>query len=352
MLSKIVGKDSERSLKVVILTPFRGPGNLPAVYVTPEKTATINGYVEFESTEDIKGGDLDLAFRVKSEARWVRQYGQTTVVYHSKDVLQRQAWKVPITHPHPGTVGAQKTRFPFEVVLDPNTPSSIAGRRGWLNYRFTATLQRRFPRRNMTFKQDVWTFSTCLSPPNVDYIPNPHVYAGVWESHLPFVCSLPSENIHLGQRVPLTIRFDPFLPSSGHHGQELVVTSAIVKLKQYTRLWHRWNVKTETKEVLTTSVSDGWLQTADGLQRTLFVDIPQAPRLSCTTFTRPVQKTHVLKLIMQVKTPSMTDKDARELRIEMEVNVTGPRPPTDMPLESLPPYSEVWEGPEDGDDSS
>lgn len=74
MLFKILSNDSERSLKVVILTQYRGPGNLPAIYVTPDEPGKIRGYVEFQSTEDIKGEDLDLNFRVKSEAKWYRKY--------------------------------------------------------------------------------------------------------------------------------------------------------------------------------------------------------------------------------------------------------------------------------------
>ncbi|KAF9207957.1 hypothetical protein BGZ49_010153 [Haplosporangium sp. Z 27] len=349
MLSKITSNSQGKSLKVVILTPFRGPGNLPAVYATPENPGKICGYVEFECTDEIKGGDLDLVFRIKSEARWVRNYGQTTVVYHSKQILQRESWKIPVTHPRPGVISAGKIRYDFEVVFNPQTPSSIVARRGWLNYRFTATLHRRFPRSNIVFKQDVWTFRTCLPAPSIEYLPDPHVYSGVWESHLPFTCSTPSKNIALGQTLPLTLQFDPFLRSSGHFGQKLVVVSATIKLKQYTRLWHRWNVKTETKEVLTVAVNDGWPQTADGMQRTIQVSIPSAPRLSCTTITRPVQKSHLLKVIMRVKTQSMTDKEARELRVEMEVNVTGPRPPTDVPAEELPPYSATWDNENSGD---
>lgn len=72
MLFDILSK--ERSLQVVILTPYRGPGNLPAIFVTPDEPGKIRGYVELESTKDIKGEGLDLAFRVKSEARWTRKY--------------------------------------------------------------------------------------------------------------------------------------------------------------------------------------------------------------------------------------------------------------------------------------
>ncbi|KAG0267362.1 hypothetical protein BG011_006779 [Mortierella polycephala] len=300
----------------MIVTQHRGPGNLPAVFVTPEESGRILGYVEFETKEDIKGGDLDLAFRIKSEARWSRQYGETRRVYHSKEVLKRLAWNIPIAHSRPGEVSAGKTRFDFEALLDPQTPSSIRGRRGWLNYRFTAVLHRRFPRRNIVYKQDVWVYSTCLPAPTLAHLPIPHTYYGTWESCLPFSCSIPSENIYLGQSVPLTVRFDPFLSSSGQAGQELVVVNSIVKLKQYTRLWHRRNVKNETKQVLEMPVTHGWPRSASGFERTIIVDIPFAPRLSCTTFTKPLQKTHCLKLIMWVKAGSMTDKDARELRVE------------------------------------
>lgn len=66
--------DREKPLRIVIQTPFRGPGNLPAIYATPEAQGKIQGYVEFDSSEDIKGGNLDLCFRTKSEARWARKF--------------------------------------------------------------------------------------------------------------------------------------------------------------------------------------------------------------------------------------------------------------------------------------
>ncbi|KAG0051765.1 hypothetical protein BGZ83_003329 [Gryganskiella cystojenkinii] len=350
MFSKIFSSDTEKSLRIVILTPYRGPGNLPAIYATPEERGRIQGYVEFMSNEDIKGDDLDLSFRVKSEGKWTRQKGQSRVPYHSKEVLQRQKWDIPISHSSRGVVTAGRTRFDFEVVLEQDTPSSIRGRRSWLNYRFEATLHRGFPRRNMAFRQDVWTFSTSLPLQNPDYIPHPLIYSGVWEDHLPFTCSIPRETVYLGQIVPMSIQFEPFVASSGHFGQELVVVSAVVKFKQYTRLWHRWDTKNETKEMLEMPIKTGWPQTAEGFQRTLLVQIPNAPQLSCTTFTKPVQKTHCLKLIMKVKTASMTDKEAKELRIEMRVGVTAPRP--EPPTEELPPYSARWEGNEDDEENS
>ncbi|GJJ70939.1 hypothetical protein EMPS_03289 [Entomortierella parvispora] len=349
MLSKIFGSDVSKSLRVVILTPYRGPGNLPAIYATPEEQGRIQGYVEYECTEDIKGRDLDLAFRIKSVGRWSRQRGTTRVIYHSKEVLQRQTWDIPIAHSSQGVLSAGRTRYDFEVLLNYGTPSSISGRRSWLTYRFEATLHRGFPRRNITFQQDVWTFSTSLPQPHPDALSIPLVQSGIWESHLPFTCSIPNETVYLGQIVPLTIQFEPFVTSSGHLGQALVIVNAVVKFKQYTRLWHRWDVKHETKELLEMPVLTGWPITAHGFRRTLMVQLPDAPRLSCTTFTRPVQKTHCLKLIMKVKTASMTDREARELRIEMKVNVTAPRP--EPPTEELPPYAPRWDGHDDGDDA-
>ncbi|KAK5828712.1 hypothetical protein F5H01DRAFT_8641 [Linnemannia elongata] len=353
MLAKLT-QDKKKSLQVVILTPFRGPGNLPAIYGTPEEPPKIRGYVELITTEDIKAGDLDLYFRAKSYARWARHYGESTVVYKSKEVLQKNFHQIPIKHEHPGVISPGTIRFDFEEVLNKHTPSSIHGQRNWLNYRFAATLHRGFLQRNMTFKQDVWVFNTCIPSPQSGYLPTPHVFAGVWESHLPFTCSIPNENIQLGKAVPLTIQFRPFVPSSGLVGQELVVVDAIVKMKQYTRLWHKWNVKNEKKVVVEMPVNQGWATGKDGMQRTIMVNVPFAPRLSCTTITEPVRKTHCLKLIMRLKTASMSDRHAKELRIEMPVHITGPRPPTVYPIaeeeeEQLPTYSSVWEGGNDGD---
>ena len=135
--------EKSKSLTIVILTPYRGPGNLPAVFITPEERGVIRGFVEFQSAKDIQGGDLDLAFRVKSEARWSRQRGEHRHVYHSKQVLQRQAWNIPIRHTRHGVVAAGNTRFHFEAFLDPQSPSSIQGRRGWLNYRLRRSEERR-----------------------------------------------------------------------------------------------------------------------------------------------------------------------------------------------------------------
>jgi hypothetical protein len=158
-------------------------------------------------------------------------------MFHSKEVLQRQQWDIPIARSSQGLVSAGKTLYDFEVILEQDAPSSIRGRRSWLNYRFEATLHRGFPRRNMTFKQDVWTFNSCLPLPHPDFFPHPLVYSGIWESHLPFTCSIPNDTVFLGQTVPMTIHFEPFVNSSGHLGQELVIVSAVVKFKQYTRLW-------------------------------------------------------------------------------------------------------------------
>ncbi|KAF9137941.1 hypothetical protein BGX30_009760 [Mortierella sp. GBA39] len=354
MLAKLT-QDKKKSLQVVILTPFRGPGNLPAIYGTPEEPPKVRGYVELITTEDIKTGDLDLYFRVKSYARWARQRGEMTVVYRSKEVLQKNFHQFPIKHERPGVISPGTVRFDFEEVLNRHTPSSIDGRRSWLNCRFAATLHRGFFHPNMTFKQDVWVFNTCIPSPQSGYLPPPHVFDGVWESHLPFTCSIPNENIQLGETVPLTIQFRPFIPSSGLVSQELVVVGAVVKMKQYTRLWNKRNVKTEKKVVIEMPVNQGWAPGKDGMQRTIMVNVPFAPRLSCTTITVPVQKTHRLKLIMRIKTASMSDRDAKELRIEMPVNITGPRPPTVHPTaeeeegEQLPSYSSVFEGGNDSD---
>ncbi|KAF9384357.1 hypothetical protein CPC16_008459 [Podila verticillata] len=342
----------EKPMRIVIQTPFRGPGNLPAIYATPEAQGEIQGYVEFDSSEDIKGRNIDLYFRTKSQARWTRHYGEATVVYRNKDVLQTQKWDFDLPHTQSGLIAAGKSQFEFKVTLDTHTPSSIKGKRGWLSYRLRATLRRSFPKRNIEVVQDVWTFSSSLPAPGPSHLPDePTEFSGVWEERLPYLLSYPNKSIYLGQVLPLTIKFGPFLKTSGHVGQELAILDAVIKLKQYTRLWHRRDVKTETKEILEIPLNDGWPVGPYGLERTIDIPIPPAPSLSCTTYTRTVRKTHKLKLIMHVHTNTTTAKQARELRIEMDIHLTGPRPPNDLPPEELPPYSLQWEGDDEGDNS-
>ncbi|KAF9407910.1 hypothetical protein BGZ94_002522 [Podila epigama] len=344
--------EHERPLAVVVQTPFRGPGNLPAIYATPEEQGRITGYVEYNSADERKGEKLELYFRTKSEARWLRSYGQSVIVFHNKEILQMKTWKYDLPTTATGLIAAGKSRFDFEVILDPHCPSSIKGNRGWLNYRLRLTLRRKFPRRNIVTAQDVWVFSSCLPAPGPIYLPRePSVYSGIWEDRLPFTITLPATSIQLGEMLPVYVKFEPFLKTSGHLGQELIVVDAVIKLKQYTRLWHKWDVKTETKQVLEMPVNDGWPTTSDGFERMIEVPIPPAPRLSCTAITRVVRKTHCLKLIMHVHTNTSSAKEARELRIEMDVNITGPRPPTDIVDEELPPYSLTWQGDDRGDDS-
>ncbi|KAF9158147.1 hypothetical protein DFQ26_007941 [Actinomortierella ambigua] len=339
-------KDEHRSLEVNIYTDYTGPFGLPAVYSTPEAPATIRGYVEFDCFEDFTAGDLDLHFRVKSEAKWDRHYGEAHVVYHSKEVLQEENFHYDLPHVKPGVVAAGRSKHEFEVQLQPLLPSSVKGSRGWLSYRFTATLHRPFPRRDIVFKQDIWCFNTIQNAASPDRIPEQLMSTGVWENCLPYSCCLPSEKVALGSLVPMTIRFDPFLQESGHFGQQLVVVSAVVKLKQYTYLWHKRDTYNEKKEALTLDVDDEWPSGSHGWERTIMVPITPAPRLSATTYTKPMRKTHKLKLIMKIRTNSQSDKEAKEFRVEMDVTMTAPRPPHELPNEQLPKYSEL----DDADD--
>ncbi|KAG0237948.1 hypothetical protein BGW42_008048 [Actinomortierella wolfii] len=180
-----------------------------------------------------------------------------------------------------------------------------------------------------------------MSSEDPDRIPDPLMDMGIWENCLPYNCSLPSQKVALGSLVPMTIRFDPFLQDSGLYGQELVVVSAIVKLKQYTYLWHKRDTYREKKEALTLEVNGEWPSGSHGWERTILVPITPAPSLSPTTFTKPMRKTHKLKLIMKIRTNTQSDKEAKEFRVEMDIIVSAPRPPHELPSEQLPVYSEM-----------
>jgi hypothetical protein len=63
-------KKLDTPFKIVIHTPFRGPGNLPAVYTTPESGGVISGYVEYDSDSNYKAGEIEFSFRAKASAKW------------------------------------------------------------------------------------------------------------------------------------------------------------------------------------------------------------------------------------------------------------------------------------------
>lgn len=281
----------------------------------------IKGYVEFRAAKDTSGDDIILNFQARAESKWSEQHGQARVSYHGLQIMQEQTWDIKLNHKKPKTIAAGVTRYEFEVELQAGLPASLEGKYGWFHYRFAAKLHRGFPHRNMAAKKLVWVYSSTLPDPRTVAIqPPPKVYKQVWNDVLPFSCSIPSDILYQGQNLPIKVDFDPFLDDSILRGQELIVVSAVIKLKQYTTLIEKKKLltskRTQKKSVITLPVNDGWELSSQGFSRTLNVDIPDARTLAATLESDALVKRHTLKLIMMIRTNTTTEKEAKELRME------------------------------------
>ncbi|KAF9977307.1 hypothetical protein BGZ65_007463 [Modicella reniformis] len=134
-------------------------------------------------------------------------------------------------------------------------------------------------------------------------------YNGTLKNIVNYICAIPSDILYLTQQALITFKI---LPSSF----TVRVVSAVIKLKQYTRLDVRSGSKSDTKELLHVLLKDGWPvpEAHKSWQRTIVVPFPGAPELTPMIRTEMITKTHKLKLIMQVKVGPRNDK--HELRVE------------------------------------
>ncbi|KAG9321065.1 hypothetical protein KVV02_000679 [Mortierella alpina] len=359
-------KDSYKSIAIHFHTKELGPEGQPLYYHTPETSAgktsppiihilVIRGHVDFRTVEETNGNDITLTFDARAESKWKEHYGQTTISYHSISRLQEKSWDVKLKRTDPKTIAPGRTRYDFEVQLDEGLPPSIEGKRGWFHYRFKAHIRRDFPRRDMAAKQCVWVYSSSI---RANDHPKPQIYNEIWNDVMPFSCTIPSDVLYQGQLVPLTVQFDPFLDGSIHWGQDLIVVSAAVKLKQYTTLIEKTKLLTtrrnEKKTVLHLPVTEDWPQTNQGFTKTITVELPGARQLAASLESAALVKSHCLKLIMMVRTNASSEKEARELRMEMTVKITSPRPEhvKDIALHDVAPpaYQDIDSDDDDDDD--
>ncbi|KAF9207956.1 hypothetical protein BGZ49_010152 [Haplosporangium sp. Z 27] len=339
-------KDDEKSISIHFHSHELGPDGQPLYYSTPESPAVITGYVEFRSVKPTNGGDITLTYEARSESKWTEHYGQSSVHFNYKQLLQEKTWEIKLNRKDPKTISPGVMKYDFSVQLDRDLPPSVEGRRGWFHYRFKAHIHRDFPRRDMATKQLVWVYSSSLL---ANERPQPKIYKQIFNDMMPFSCTLPSEIFYQGQVVPLMVQFEPSHNSSDFKGQPFIIMSANVKLKQYTTLCDKKFLGKKRKEkkavfILPVSVDD-WPQTDQGFTKTIMVELPGARKLAASIETEAVIKTHCLKLIMMVRTNTMTEKEAKEVKMKMDIKITSPRPEHIMNLaqnnSEPPPYQSI-----------
>ncbi|KAG0050940.1 hypothetical protein BGZ83_004272 [Gryganskiella cystojenkinii] len=347
-------KDAEKSISVHFHNTELGPEGQPVYYSTPENPARITGYVEFRTIKELSGKDITLNFQARAESKWTENHGSSTVSYHGLSVLQEKSWDVPLTRVRAAagssstsssSSNAKKTpiapgvtRFEFEIQLEPNLPPTLEGTNGWFHYRFKAHLARDFPRRDMAAKQCVWVYSSSIEEGQIQRM-EPKIYKTLWHDVLPVQCTLPSDLLYQGQVVPLKVNIGAFMESSTFKGQTLIIENAMVKMKQYTMLIEPKKLYTSKRKQKKTvfilpimdshAEGDCWNleQSNQGFERTLMVELPGARQLAADLESKALLKTHCLKLIMMVRTSGAPPEEpAKEIRVEMDVKITSPRP--------------------------
>lgn len=227
-------------------------------------------------------------------------------------MFDERSFQVKLTHPKVGTVSAGNYASQFEIPIHPETPCSSKGTYGWMTYKIKAIMVRSFPSTNVVFEQKIWVMTSLLPRPQRPLSETPVTmsrFNGTFLNRIPYVCVIPSEVLFLGQQVPLTFK------CSGVSNTHLQVVSAVVKLKQYTTLTVKTGRKIDSKDIVNSRVDDGWphATNGEGWQRTVVVTMPGAPQLTPTVISPMIEKTHKLKLIMQVSSPNA---GTRELRVE------------------------------------
>ncbi|KAI1311280.1 hypothetical protein EDD11_003526 [Mortierella claussenii] len=328
-----------KSFEIVLASVGRGPGGEPLLINSIDNPKNIVGNVVFKSNYDCKGSEIILQFTAIAKAKWSTRHNNKTVNVKGEYVFDQQRFQMDLpsstTNKKSGTVAAGEHLCPINIAINASTmPSSFRDRHSWMTYRLKATLVRSFPSLNLVREQVIWVLNSVLPPPRpplADFPVSLTKFQGVVpRTQIHYLCVIPSTTLYLGQQVPVTIKI---LPSA----YKVQVIGAVVKMKQYTELKVQWETKSSKKEVLTVPVIDGWpgqaavpeMKYDNSWQRTVVVPFPVMPQVTPTIKTKMITKTHTLKLIMQVNVLGRQGGKGskHELRVEMPVTITGPRPP-------------------------
>ncbi|KAG0000081.1 hypothetical protein BGZ80_010822 [Entomortierella chlamydospora] len=316
-------QENSKELKLSIPTPGKGPGDVPLVIGAHDTPGAIKGAVSFECNYDCKGSNIIIKYTALAEVRWSTKSGNKTIHYRGRHLYDKKIVQMTLQHTQEGKVSAGKYLCPFYFSIDAMyMPSSFVGTYAWMTYKVRATLVRKFPSVNLVREQVVWVLNSALPRPERPLIDTPTQmtrYKGVLMKTVPYICIIPSNVIYLGQQVPITIKI---LPAES----PVQVMSGVIKLKQYTTLNVRGGEKSNKKELLNVTLKDGWPQAEarNSWQRTIVVPIPGFPQVTPSISSPMITKSHILKLILNAKIGKNGHRS--ELRVEMPVTITGPRP--------------------------
>ncbi|KAG0325294.1 hypothetical protein BGZ99_000810 [Dissophora globulifera] len=266
----------------------------------------------------------------------------------------------PVHSGHKIAPGRYETLFEFDL---PSTlPSSCRYKHnglGMVQYKVVARLRRKWSS-DVVVAKDIWFISTLMPPPFPLFLPAlpspfhplsnaPAAAAAAltptfvtrtqavtfanWKDVLPSTIIMPSNVVHFGQVIPVTIRLDPFLSTSKMAGKPLKLAHARLGIKQYAELFaanDEGSKTTKAKRYVTESKLKHWpTQPVSGVfQDTVLVQIPvprplKEPILVPTIASRVMTVQYYLKLKVDIIAKGVSGT----MRFSVQVQVTNARPP-------------------------
>ncbi|KAF9585374.1 hypothetical protein BGW38_002661 [Lunasporangiospora selenospora] len=228
--------------------------------------------------------------------------------------------------------------------LPPSPPVSA----GPSSFSSSAALSPVFPSTPlMTTTQSIYVLNTNVNRADIEGPRAQPVWVDEFskKKSIPFSWSLSSRYLTLGQSLPIKIQFHPFLPGSIYEGQQAVILGAHFQLDQEltTRVKGMSDTQRVVKKVMAVSLgSEGWPLSLGSWERIVNVKIPDAESpagmvLTPTTKAKYLDVNYTLTLCIRLKGGKEKDRQAEEIRSQVQVEVVAPRPVL-PPAPVLPDY--------------
>ncbi|KAF9935987.1 hypothetical protein BGZ67_002757 [Mortierella alpina] len=318
-----------KALVLSIPTADQGPRGVPLVISTVDAPGSISGTVNFDCNYDCKGDSIIIHYTARAVTQWREVFIFVSESYRGTLLHDEQIIHMELRHPREGIVQAGQYSCSFHFPIDASTmPSSYYSIYDSMVYSVRVTLVRRSPSMNVSRYKAICVVNSILPRPQMPFANTPMAmtrFKGTLNKVAPYVCVIPSDILYLGQPTPVSIKFMPAeFP--------VRVVSAVIKLKQYTKLSLSdvGAKKSYKSTVLATRLKNEWpvAEAHKSWQRTVVVHLPGASKLTPSFDSAMVTKTHILKLIMVVRMGENGTK--HKMRVEMPVTITGPRPPGEL----------------------
>ncbi|CAO3573249.1 unnamed protein product [Mortierella alpina] len=291
----------EKSLVVEVLNGHgAGPGGSYLFYGVPEGITVVRGRVRFTTNYECKGERIDYWFTGKASFYFTD--GDNS--YHGKHVLREERWELAVKKKPDKIkkISPGKYETSFEISLPSTLPPSSRNPYGGVSYVLESRLVRHWSL-NVTVQKEIWFLPTLLRVPTDGPSRTMATSAGHWKDALPYSISFPSDVLHLGQTVPVTIRLGRFLPVSPVAGKGYRLVKPRLRLKQYAALKTKGEAPSphHRKCYVIDMELKHWPQIEVlEFQDTVLLSLPSMPDLTPTTDTPIYAVRHSVNLMLGV----------------------------------------------------